>query len=51
MDQYLYKGQFRSIPTVVFFDSAMNELGRWAERPQIARDEMDEAPPLRRPAS
>jgi hypothetical protein len=43
MDAYLFKGEFRSIPTVVFFDEAMNELGRWAERPQIARDEMDEA--------
>lgn len=43
MDQYLYQGQFRSIPTIVFFDQKMNELGRWAERPQIARDEMAEA--------
>ena len=43
MDQYLYQGQFRSIPTVVFFDQKMNELGHWAERPQIARDEMAEA--------
>jgi hypothetical protein len=43
MDQYLYKGEFRSIPTIVFFDSAMNALGRWAERPQIARDEINEA--------
>lgn len=43
MDQYLYQGQFRSIPTIVFFDQAMKELGRWAERPQIARDEMAEA--------
>ncbi len=43
MDQYLYQGQFRSIPTIVFFDQKMNALGRWAERPQIARDEMAEA--------
>lgn len=43
MDQYLYQGQFRSIPTFVFFDQQMNEVGRWIERPQIARDEMNEA--------
>ncbi len=43
MDQYLYQGEFRSIPTIVFFDQQMNEIGRWAERPQIARDEMGEA--------
>lgn len=42
MDQYLYQGQFRSIPAVVFFDDKMAELGRWWERPQIARDEMAE---------
>lgn len=43
MDQYLNQGKFRSIPAVVFFDEQMNELGRWWERPQMARDEMDEA--------
>jgi len=43
MDQYLYQGQFRSIPAIVFFDQAMSELGRWWERPQMARNEMDEA--------
>ena len=43
MDQYLYQGQFRSIPAFVFFDTRMNEVGRWWERPQIARDEMAEA--------
>jgi hypothetical protein len=43
MDQYLNQGQFRSIPTIVFFDQAMNEVGRWHERPQMARDEMSEA--------
>jgi hypothetical protein len=43
MDQYLYQGQFRSIPVFVFFDQAMSEVGRWIERPQIARDEMAEA--------
>jgi hypothetical protein len=43
MDQYLYQGQFRSIPAIVFFDGKMKELGCWWERPQIARDEMSEA--------
>jgi hypothetical protein len=42
MDQYLYKGEFRSIPVVVVFDQDMNERGMWWERPQMARDEMDE---------
>jgi hypothetical protein len=43
MDQYLNQGQFRSIPAIVFFDQQMKEIGRWFERPQIARDEMAEA--------
>lgn len=43
MDQYLYQGQFRSIPVFVFFGRDMREIGRWIERPQIARQEMDEA--------
>ena len=43
MDQHLYQGKFRSIPAVIFFDQEMNELGCWWERPQIARNEMDEA--------
>jgi hypothetical protein len=33
MDQYLLRGQHRSIPTFVFFDDDFNELGRWIERP------------------
>ncbi len=36
MDRYLNQGQFRSIPTFVFFDSHFNELGRWVERPAAA---------------
>jgi selT/selW/selH-like putative selenoprotein len=35
MDQYLKDGQFRSIPTVVFFDENFNEIGHWNERPAI----------------
>ena len=34
MDQYLNKGQFRSIPTLVFLDSEFNEFGVWIERPE-----------------
>jgi Thioredoxin len=33
MDQYLNRGQFRSIPTFVFLDDDFNELGHWIERP------------------
>lgn len=33
MDQYLKEGQFRAIPTLVFFDHEFNELGHWIERP------------------
>jgi hypothetical protein len=33
MDQYLNKGQFKSIPTLVFLDGDFNELGVWIERP------------------
>jgi hypothetical protein len=34
MDQYLNKGQFKSIPTLVFLDSEFNEFGVWIERPE-----------------
>jgi hypothetical protein len=43
MDQYLLRGQFRSVPTFVFFDQDFRELGRWIERPAAAnqlREEM-----------
>ena len=33
MDQYLNKGQFKSIPTFVFLDNKFNERGVWIERP------------------
>jgi hypothetical protein len=33
MDQYLFKGQFRSIPIFVFLDDDFNELGLFTERP------------------
>jgi hypothetical protein len=34
MDQYLNKGQFKSIPTFVFLDGEFNEVGVWVERPE-----------------
>jgi hypothetical protein len=33
MDEHLNKGQFKSIPTVIFLDSDFNEVGIWIERP------------------
>src|SRR5262245_31646867 len=33
MDQYLNRGEFRSIPVFVFFDDAFNEICRFTERP------------------
>ncbi|MBV9170050.1 MAG: thioredoxin family protein [Chloroflexi bacterium] len=33
MDEHLNKGQFKSIPTVIFLDQSYNELGVWIERP------------------
>ena len=33
MDQYLNKGQFKSIPVFVFMDENFNELGSFHERP------------------
>ena len=34
MDEHLNKGQFKSIPTLVFLDREFNELGVWIERPE-----------------
>lgn len=34
MDEHLNKGQYKSIPTVIFLDEDYNELGTWVERPQ-----------------
>jgi len=33
MDEHLNKGQFKSIPTVVFLDESFKEVGVWVERP------------------
>jgi hypothetical protein len=34
MDNYLNRGEFRSIPVFVFFDDDFNEIGRFIERPE-----------------
>ena len=33
MDQHLNRGQFKSIPTLIFLDGNFTELGVWIERP------------------
>jgi len=33
MDQHLNRGQFKSIPTLIFLDGNFRELGVWIERP------------------
>ena len=34
MDEHLNKGQYKSIPTVIFLDSDFKEVGVWVERPE-----------------
>jgi hypothetical protein len=34
MDEHLNKGQFKSIPTVIFLDGGFSERGVWIERPE-----------------
>jgi hypothetical protein len=34
MDEHLNKGQYKSIPTVIFLDGDFKELGVWVERPE-----------------
>jgi hypothetical protein len=34
MDNYLNRGEFRSIPVFVFFDDEFREIGRFVERPE-----------------
>jgi hypothetical protein len=40
MDQYLNRGEFRSIPVFAFFDHDFNELGRFIERPESVTQRM-----------
>jgi Thioredoxin len=41
MNEFLYKGEFQSIPTLVFFTQDHKQLGVWHERAQKARDERE----------
>ena len=47
MNEFLYKGEFQSIPTLVFYDKNQNQLGVWHERAQKARDEMPQMSEIR----
>ena len=40
MNEFLYKGEFQSIPTLVFYTKDLKHLGTFHERAQKARDEM-----------
>jgi thiol-disulfide isomerase/thioredoxin len=40
MNEYLNKGEFQSIPTLVFYDKDMHLLGSWHERAQKANEEI-----------
>ena len=40
MNEFLYKGEFQSIPTFVFYDKNFNQLGVWHERAEKAREEL-----------
>ena len=45
MDEYLNRGEFKSIPTVIFLDDNFNELGVWVERPDsVTKTARREAP-------
>ena len=41
MNEHLYKGEFQSIPALVFYDKDHRELGHWLEKAQKARDEAE----------
>lgn len=41
MNEFLYKGEFQSIPTLVFYTKDHKQLGSWHERAQKARDERE----------
>jgi hypothetical protein len=41
MDQFLKEGKFRSIPVFVLLDNAMNEIGRFVERPESVTAEIE----------
>lgn len=41
MDLFLNRGQFRTVPTVVFFDKNLRQVGIWIERPAGATKLID----------
>ncbi|MDD5083181.1 MAG: thioredoxin family protein [Dehalococcoidales bacterium] len=41
MNEFLNRGQFMSIPVVVFYTRDLREIGRWVERPEIANRERE----------
>ena len=43
MDQFLNKGQFRSIPVFAFFDDGFHEIGHFIERPDSVTERRAEA--------
>ena len=42
MDQFLYKGEFRSIPTFVFYTKDLKYIAHWMERPALAHRETEQ---------
>jgi hypothetical protein len=42
IDNYLYQGEFKSIPVMILYDKGWNELGHFTERPAAARQAMAE---------
>ena len=41
MNEFLYKGEFQSIPTFVFYTKSHEYLGHWIEKPKKAREEQE----------
>jgi len=42
MDEHLNRGEFKSIPTVIFLDDKFNELAVWIERPDSVTKQREE---------
>jgi hypothetical protein len=40
MNEFLYKGEFQSVPTLVFYTRDHKYIGHWIERAKKAREEM-----------
>ncbi len=48
MSEFLFKGEFQSIPVVVLYTKDMRHIGTWFERPALANKEMAEMNALRK---